>query len=306
MISRQLSIFLDLLNKPRVTSSYLAHKYEVSIRTILRDLDALEDSLQTSLCRTRGKDGGISISQEFRLNSIIMARSEIEFLKDMAKSIPDKIEREKYKNIIYKVNSVSRPKDSHISSSTLYINAATDSQTRIVDKINLLEQAINQLQEVTITYHDFKDNITRRTIRPLTFVLNNNEWYIYCWCLLKNDFRSFKLSRITNLTPEDAHFDPIKEYPKDWRFSFGQTEPVMVNIVLKVKEKAKYNIQEWLGIENVWETKTGEIKASTTQVLDDDLICKLLSFGDQITVTEPKIVKTRMFEMIDNIKKLST
>lgn len=304
MIARQLSIFLELLNKPRVTASYLAQKYEVSTRTIMRDIDCIEDSLQTSLCRTRGKDGGISISQEYKLNSIIMAHSEMEFLKDIASHIQDTVTREKYNNIVYKVTSVSRPKDSTISSSSLYINHDTPSQRRIVDKINLLEQAMNELREVTITYHDFKDNVTKRTIRPATFILNNNEWYVYSWCLLKKGFRSFKLSRITSLTLEDAHFAPIKEYPKDYKFEFGEKKP-KVDILLKVNTKAKYNIQEWLGIENVWSSKSGDIMASSTQELDDNLICKLLSFGDQISVIEPKIVKNKMLEMIKVIQNIT-
>lgn len=297
-----MTILTELLDKSTVTASYLANLLDVSTRTIYRDIDELSLCGVPVFC-TKGKGGGICIGEEYKLKATLFSRSEMEFLRNMQNDIDNEQDKQRYHNIISKINSVNTPANYKISSSSLYIEQNSLSQSAIANKITILESAINECYEVSISYIGRNQTPTSRIIRPLNFVLNDNEWYIYCYCTLKNNYRTFKLSRITKLITTKNKFKPIADYPKQWQFEWKNNDPT-VSLILQVEEKVLYDVEEWLGIESIDHSNNGKYIAKSTQTLNDALIYKLLSFGDGISVLEPTEVKTKLKEIIDSIKLL--
>ncbi len=288
MIEKIMTMLTQLLDKKIVTASYLAKLLGVSTRTIYRYVDVLSCA-GVPVYAKNGKGGGICIGEEYKLASTTFARSEMEFLRDISINISSEIDKIKYSNLISKIGSVNCTLQQNISSSSLYIQDGLDANSKLTARITSLEFAINNLLEVSITYVGRSDRSTSRTIRPLNFVLNNNEWYIYAYCMMKCDLRVFKLSRIINLTTLCKTFTPITNYEKSWKFDFNDGKQ-LINLIINISPHIKYDVEEWLGIESVKKTDDGKYIASAERYLDNDLIYKLLSFGDEITIIEPKLL----------------
>lgn len=299
MIYRLFSILTDLLSHEKLTAKYLANKYCVSERTIMRDVDNLSLSGIPIICK-KGNNGGILISDDFKLRTTLISDKEKDFLQSLAEQITNEKQLQIYSGILDKLKSgYSAP--SIATTKGVIIDASSSAEEKIISKITAFENAINTNAEVEITYFDHNLQTTTRVIHPLNFVINNNQWYIYCYCTLRKQFRVFKLTRIGKMHLLKSKFSPYAGYQKNWKFDFNENK-ISVHLIIQVKENARYQMEEWLGIESVKQTEANSYIASTTAFLDDDLIFKLLSFGDQIKVLEPQAVISRLNEVIDNIK----
>ena len=301
MVHRLMIILSELLDKKTVTANYLASLLGVSTRTIYRYVDEL------SLCNIpvynkKGRNGGISIGEEYKIYSNTLTKIELEKLRDLSQKLVDS-DKQVFDNIISKINSVNNNTENHVSTQNLYFYNGNN-RNNISNKIITLEKAILNNLKVNITYVSRNQDKTNRNISPLNFVVSNNEWYLYAYCNTKNDFRVFKLTRIINIEVTNAKFKEYKGYEKKWKFDFLDNLD-KVDIVIKVNENARYDIEEWLGIENVrLDNQSKSIIAHQTLPFNDELIYKLLSFGDKIEVLEPKIVIDKLQNIINKIKTM--
>ena len=300
MLNNVMRMLTELLDKKTVTASYIATLLDVTPRTIYRYVDTLSSS-GVPVYSIQGRGGGICIGEEYKLNSAIFARSEMEFLRDMASNVDNTQDKAKYNNIISKIGSVNTPLSHNVTSSSLYIQPDPYANDQLHSKITTLENAINNTNEVSISYVGRSDISSRRTIRPLNFVLNNNEWYIYAYCTKQKDMRIFKLSRITKLTTTDIKFSPITDYAKTWKFAWNDDKE-LINIILEVTPNSKYDVEEWLGIGSVTTSNNGGLIANATRYLDDELVYKVLSYGKGVRVVEPKTLITRLTQIITSMQ----
>lgn len=299
MQTQLFSMLIELLNKDKVTAEYLAGRLEISIRSVYRYIDKL--SLAGIPIRTaNGKNGGIMLGQEFKLSNIYLTAEELSRLILSLRHMQADNEE-----LIAKLTSING-RDSGLSqiSERFVVEHTSSASGMIGGKINLLEKAMSLSRKVSITYHDRSHNSTQRLILPYNFILRDNEWYIYCYCTLRENFRVFKLSRITNLYMTEETFLPEENYPKNWRFDFDESLKT-VDVTLRVTPEARYRIEEWLGIEAVKysESKDCFIAGFRTK-LNQDLIFKLLSFGDGIQVLSPNILKKELKNAVINMNRV--
>ena len=89
------------------------------------------------------------------------------------------------------------------------------------------------------------------------------------------------------------------------KFNFKENAKT-INLILKINSKSRYDIEEWLGIESVTHKQDGSLIAVSSQILDNKLLYKLLSFGDNIEIISPKNLQKQIIEIISNISKLYT
>ena len=300
MLDKMMRMFNELLDKRIVKAPYLAKLLSVSERTVHRYVDALGIA-GVPIYSVQGRNGGIYIGEEFKIKSTAFARGEIEFLRDMTSNLSSQADIAKYEGIMAKIGSVNSPSSHNVTSNSLYIQPDPYTSNQLNSKITALQNAINNLNEVSIDYISRNDEATRRIIRPLNFVLNNNEWYVYAFCTQKLDMRIFKLSRIKNIVTKDTKFLPITNYAKKWKFAWNDGKE-LINMILHVESNSKYDIEEWLGMECVNVTPTGEIIANASRYLDNELAYKLLSFGTNIKVLEPKVLNDKLNTIIKSLQ----
>ncbi|MGI5860201.1 MAG: helix-turn-helix transcriptional regulator, partial [Tepidanaerobacteraceae bacterium] len=210
-LDRLLSILMLLLRKDRVKAKELAEKFEVSTRTILRDIDAI-NLAGIPVVTYQGVNGGIGIAEGYRLDRGILTSDEmisiIISLKGMARLIPESqhdVLLEKLKNVLNssQLESIESKTKQLIIDPSPWFN---------VDKINemltVFKKAIEEKKEVRFRYIDSNCNETDRQVEPYFLILKGQNWYLYAFCLLRRDFRLFKFSRIKDFQVTEHLFEP--------------------------------------------------------------------------------------------------
>lgn len=307
MTSVIFSMLIDLLNKEQITAKELAYKYEVSERTILRYVDALSMA-GVPIYTERGRGGGIKIADNYKLTSNYLTREEMARLLNALTVMEQGIESDITKTIKDKLLALKPPKrnqDIPLSADTIIIDGSAWGDTSAYkEKTEVLEKAIKKFNTVILVYHDRGGKITNRTVEPISFVLKEGLWYLYAYCRLRNDYRTFKISRIESIIINSEHFE---KHSSDKGFSFTEIEQKdSLELILKVYEKARYDVEEWLGIESVKPSKEGNFYIASANLIDShELMGKLMSFGGNIKILSPKSLQKRLLVYLNEALKIN-
>lgn len=300
-----IGILFDLLSKKCVTAKYLADKYEVSVRTIYRYISSLEMA-GVPLYTLKGKGGGFSIVDTFKLSSTFLTRDEFEqtinALNAIIKSVPNKA----LESVVNKLKSSI--KNDYFGFSIKGTNLIVDGgpwgdSFGYKNKLSIIQKSIDSCLQLNIKYHDRNGEITERIIEPHTIVFKQGLWYVYAYCNLRKEFRLFKTGRIHSANLLKTKFikqntDKIDEVLDYWK-SFDNLE----EISFKINKNVLSDVEEWLGIENIEEIK-GNHFAKTKLPIDNGLISKILGFGDGLQVLAPNSLKKMIADKAKNIIKL--
>ena len=276
-------IVIHLLTHKKATARELATKYEMSIRTIYRYLDTLNQA-DIPIIATQGPNGGITLADNFKLDKTYFTKKEhariIASLKALGHENDD---------IVDKFVALSQQKDPQymLQSDTLF--ASTPLIESMKNKTNVFSDAVYSNKACEITYHSRKGEVTTRTILPHALTIREGQWYVYAFCTSRQAFRLFKISRVYTVVVLDQTFERLPLPSKEDLFdSFDQLP--QISLAISIKNKCRLDVEEWLGVENV--KKSGdEYFAITKQFFSDELISKLLSFGDGINIIAPQQVK---------------
>jgi predicted DNA-binding transcriptional regulator YafY len=145
---------------------------------------------------------------------------------------------------------------------------------------------------------------SERDIEPHTLILKQGLWYVYAYCLMKNEFRLFKLARIekandTGKTFTRRSIENLKEALKTWYETLS-----VESVTLKVNKLAKADVEEWIGVNKMTKLKDGTILASFNLPIDDILVGKILSFGNKVEVIEPASLKKAVKQAAKSVADL--
>lgn len=212
-LSRLTAILTILQTKRLLTASELANKFSVSNRTIYRDIKALEQA-GVPILTEEGK--GYSLMEGYRIPPVMFTESEANALITAEQLIlknKDASFVKEYSEAISKIKSVLRSntkdKANLLSDRTVFRQNADNKQTS--NYLSTLQLALTNFNLVKIKYHSPDTNkTTERTIEPFAIYSTQENWLLIAFCLLRNDFRAFRLDRIQNLTTLNEQFEPHK------------------------------------------------------------------------------------------------
>lgn len=289
-----IGIFTTLLSHDKITAAELAQKYEVSTRTVMRYIDVL-DCGGVPISSQKGKYGGIKISDNYRLNSQYFSEEEYCRLIPALKSYD--LQDKTTQSIIDKLTILSKNlrKNYILNSAQLVVD--TPMTQALQDKFALAQKAIVSNHICSITYHDGKGEITTREIEPYSLLLKDGLWYIYAYCLVRKDFRFFKITRVATITQLDKSFKPRHfdtDYAKDLVIP-SQTPYIDFSFILN--KHVLTEVEEWLGVNCVTEEK-GKFVANAKLPFDNLLVSRLLSFGKDIVVTKPDYLVAKLRKIL--------
>ena len=183
-----------LLEKGSMTAPELADYFEVSVRTIYRDIDILS-SAGIPVYATRGKGGGISIQDNFVLKKSILSEQEQTQILMALQGIRI-VEDEYTRTLLSKLSSVFQKQN--VNWLEIDFSSWTKSGAG-KDNFQKLQSAIFKSKIVAFHYYSGKGEVIKRVVEPLKLVFKSTDWYLYGYCSTRNDFRFFKLTRIRNL-----------------------------------------------------------------------------------------------------------
>ena len=287
-LERLLTMIMILINRKKVTAQELAEVFNVSVRTIYRDIETLSCA-GVPVISQQGVHGGISLIDGYRVDKQVLTKDELASLTIAIKSALTTYEDSHAEAVLEKLTSIA---DDQVKQSMdhLFVDLSPWGPNILFkEHITFLKSAIENRLCVSFTYSTTHGELTRRVVEPHTLVQKGKTWYLYGYCTLRMDFRLFKLARIKNLMQEDLHFERkeinLSELP--WGKEWYQPENV-VDLVISFDMAVTTLVEESFGVEYV-DHELAKINISIPE--DEWLYGFLLSFGNRIKVIEPPHIR---------------
>ncbi len=209
-LSRLTAIVTQLQSKKIITAKYLAEKYHVSIRTIYRDIRALEKS-GIPIITEEGK--GYSLMEGYQLPPIMFTENEANALITAEQIIlknKDQSFVENYSNAITKIKAVlrsSQKEKSDLLADRIYLRENIENK-KSSTHLMTIQSAITNFRVLEITYNSLQDNFTKRMIEPFALYSTQSNWILIAFCRLRNEFRAFRIDLIQQLIMQNENFQP--------------------------------------------------------------------------------------------------
>lgn len=280
-IDRLIGILSILLQREKVTAPYLAEKFEVSRRTINRDI---EDICKAGIpiVTSRGPSGGISIMEGYRMDRTLITSGEMEAILAGLKSLDSVSENSRYRQLMDKL--APGRQDIISSGSGILINLSSWYRQSLAPKIHLIQKSIENNRIIGFIYYSPAGETSRR-IEPYLLVFQWSSWYVWGFCLMRQDFRLFKLNRMVKLEDCGENFEkrvlPAYENEPDGPF------PVRYLVKARCRPSIKWRIVDEFGPETLEELPDGDFMFTSGYSDKENLFYWILSLGDQIELLEP-------------------
>lgn len=297
-ISRLFQIVYILLDRKTITAKELADRFEVSVRTIYRDINTL-GTAGIPIYTSQGRGGGISILDDYVLNKSLLSDDEqkeiligLQSLK--ATNYPDIKILDKKLGALF-----SKNKQSWIEVDFSHWGGGNEEK----DKFQILKNSVLNKNTVEFSYSNANGEQTIRQIEPLKLIFKNKFWYVCGFCLLKNQFRIFKISRISNLNSTEIFFD--RDLPDDLDLIKEKSVGYKAsNIVLKFSNHISYRVYDEFNINNIEKDADGNLIVSLSYPEDEWLYGYILSFGFYVEVIEPQGLRGIISDKISKMSNI--
>lgn len=286
-IDRMIGILSLLLQRERMTAPELAAHFEVSRRTISRDIDDLCRA-GIPICTTQGVGGGIQIMEGYRMDRTLLTSRDMQMIMAGLRSL-DSVSGSHYTSqLMEKIKAGSS--DFVQGNNMILIDLSSWNKEAVSGKIELIQAAIELNQAIRFDYYSPKGESTRM-VDPYYLIFKWSSWYVWGFCRTKRDFRMFKLNRMDHLVhsgePSAQRAVPMPEFEATRFF------PAQVRVRALFDPSMKWHLIESYG------TSSFQIQADGTLLFERDmdeenLISWLLHCRDKVTVLEPQTVREKL------------
>ncbi len=282
-----------ILKKGKVTARELAERFEVSIRTIYRDIDSLS-SAGIPIYAIQGKGGGIEIADEFVLSKSLLTEDEREQIMTALCGL-ENVNKSYENELLIKLSALFKIKNTN----WIEVDFNSWQNNKIYEKIfNEIKSAILSKNILEFSYFGSNEE-TYRKVKPVRLLFKGQDRYLYAFCLLRDDFRYFKLSRIKKLKTLSVIFeDDFEDIILKKEMRYENT----VHIKVKFDRKVAFRVYDELG-ENITEDEDGNLYAEVEIPNDYNLYGYIFSFAENVEVLEPKEIRIQIKKIINEISK---
>jgi predicted DNA-binding transcriptional regulator YafY len=293
-IQRLFEIVYLLLNKKKMTASELAAHFEVSRRTILRDIETLSLA-GIPVYTTRGKGGGIFLLEDFVLNKATLTSEEQKQILFGLQSLTatKTLDTEP---ILSKLNSLFANQEAE----WIEVDFSSWGNPEVDQaRFSLIKMAILKRQVLMFRYIS-RYQQTERRVCPIKLIFRAKTWYVKAYCLGKKDYRLFKLTRMQEVALSSEQFQ-LEELPSE--IVAPATSPVLVSLTLAFTEEIAYRLYDEFDSRKIQKCADGSFILKTQLPHDQWLYGYLLSFGKDVKVLEPLEVKQNLLQEVKAIQK---
>lgn len=294
-LDRLIGILTVLLQNERMTAPQLAEKFEVTRRTIGRDIDALCQA-GIPIVTYQGVRGGISIAEGYKLDKSVLTSDELSGMITALKGIGSVSETAQIERILDKLGIRNEAMVS--LQEPVIIDLASHYKGSLTSKIALIKQAILEKRLIKFDYYYEKGEMPR-CIEPYFVIFQWMAWYVFGFCPQRQDFRMFKLTRLWNLEPCEERY-VSREIPPE-RKSFHSYFVDDKKLVGLFHPSVKYQLIESYGLNCFTKTEEGKLRFEITYTNEAYIISWILSFGNKVKVIEPPDIAEKIKEIAENI-----
>jgi predicted DNA-binding transcriptional regulator YafY len=305
-IDRLLAILMVLLNTKKTTSEVLADKFEVSVRTIYRDLDTLLVA-GIPVMTTQGVNGGIYIDEAFKLDKQYFSLNEITHLLVGLKGIESTMEDHVLISALEKVKSLI-PEEVSEEFSEVMGQVSIDllswlGHGEIKEKLKEIKHGLTKSLVIEFNYINRSNVPSSRSVEPYRLLLKESAWYLEGYCLEKSAFRMFKLSRAIELKVTDQTFIK-REFIPAQNEANGRAKHKLMFIDVEFDYSILERMVERCGEKNIEKIGVTTYKAKMPFMDDAYGYNIVLGFGNNIRCIGPEKIRARLLEHIESIKKM--
>lgn len=230
-LERLISIIYKLLNHDVLPASALAEEFQVSQRTIYRDIDVI-CAAGFPVVSYQGNKGGFGMMEGFKMDKSLLGSYDVQTLITVLKGLSTVFEDERAQGTIERLQTIGN--DAQTSS------LAVDFETRRMDPetLPLLRTAISERKVIRFDYINGKNERTTREMEPVRLHFKFGNWYMYGYCRTRCDYREFRLSRMVELSLTGQAFQPHQEVPAQEAPSYGEGRNQVEDVVIRVGPEA--------------------------------------------------------------------
>lgn len=296
-IDRLIGILSILLQKDVVTAPYLAEHFEVSRRTINRDIEALCKA-GIPIATKQGQGGGIFIMDGYKMERTLLTNMEMQDILAGLRSLDSVNGTNRYGQLMEKLSVGSS--DFVTGNQSVLIDLSSWYKDSLAPKIEMIRNAIDSGTELEFLYFAPKGE-SKRQMEPYYLIFRWSSWYVWGWCQGRKDFRLFKLNRMENVHLNGKKFDRRKVPVPD--LSNERIFPGDIKVKALFESDCKWRLVEEFGMGCFKEQEDGKLLFRSDYTDKENLITWLMSFGDKVELLEPEEIRTEIKVSIEKMRK---
>ncbi len=305
-IDRLISIIMILLKEERVSAKALAEKFEVSLRTVYRDMEAVALA-GIPVHAVSGTGGGFEIMPQYKIEKGFFTSENLTLLLTGLSSISEIVKADELANALAKIQSIIPASNAaEITFKTKQLSIDLNSWTvnpDISKNLQLIHKSLTESNILKFKYLNLKGKISERKIEPCQLILKNSHWYLYGFCLTKNDFRIFKLSRMWNISLEKEKIIP-KEFPPPVLDYTDEIKKIQSEITLKIHSSLLERILDFCPMEKIKKAGPGHFLVEFPFIENDYYFNLLLGFGSRCECISPLEIRGKIAERLESMIRI--
>lgn len=296
-IERLIGILSILLQKDTTTAPYLANHFEVSRRTIQRDIEDLCKA-GIPIYTKQGQGGGISIMDGYKLEKTVLTSGEMRDILAGLRSLDSVNGTKRCAQLMEKLSVGSS--DILEGNQSILIDLSSWYKNSLAPKIEIIREGIDCGIELEFLYFSPKGE-SRRTIEPYFLIFRWSSWYVWGWCKERKDFRLFKLNRMEQVKLNQGHFEKRDILMPD--LSNERIFPGGISVKALFQPECKWRLIEEFGINCFEMREDGRLLFQADYTEKENLITWLMSFQEKVELIEPEEIRKEMRDIIENMRK---
>jgi predicted DNA-binding transcriptional regulator YafY len=301
-MNRLISIIMLLLERKTISAADLARTFEVSKRTIYRDIETINEA-GIPIITYPGSKGGIGIMEKFKVDKRLFSESDLTTLLIGLSGMHSALDNAETKQVISKLKAIiPKEKENDIDEITRRITIDLSPWKKDIIRegyLQTINSAIVERKILSFDYSNSKGDVSFRQVEPYRLLHKSSSWYLQGFCLLRQEMRTFRFSRIRKLIASERAF-----MPRDIDFSTLSKEINydMPKVMVKIRfdDTLKGQLMSYLSdIEIVHENGKN---IATIPILDGDIgIRFLLSLGESCECLEPQNVREKLIQKVEAV-----
>lgn len=292
-VNRLVEIIIILLKKEKITARQLSERFNVSMRTIYRDIEDLS-SAGIPVYMNKGKGGGIQLLEEYTLDKNIFNDEEkaniLIALKTLNSTKDFKMDStlEKIQGVFNKGNFID------------WIDVDLSpwgSSGKLDERFNIIKESILNENILEFQYVNSQNQLTYRKVEPFKIMFKSQSFYLTAYCLEKNSPRIFRISRMRDVKKNEDKFER-KELKNLFSTEENHEEFNMITLKLRFHSRMLFRLMDYYEKEEIKREDSGEYLVTVEFPYGQWIYSHILSYGKDVEVIEPAFIKNNIKDIL--------